>query len=105
MDAPAIQYCETTDSVQIAYWSIGQGPPALFLSPIDGSHLALEWELPKLRRFYELLSETCQLIRIGPRNSAFSDAAPATVDGYVADIEAVASSRTRRWPFSTCSPS
>ena len=90
MDAPPIQYCQTTDGVSIAYWTIGEGPLAVFANPIDGSHIALEWDLPSPRRFYERLSETCQVIRFGPRNSAFSDVAAATADGYAADIAAVA---------------
>ena len=90
MAAPPIQYCRTDVGVSIAYWTIGEGPPVLLVNPLDGTHLALEWEVPSARKFYEQLSETCQVIRYGPRNSAFSDVADTSVAGYAADIVAVA---------------
>ena len=39
MDAPPIQYARTEDGVNIAYWTLGEGPPVLMFSLPTLSHL------------------------------------------------------------------
>ena len=39
---PVIQYATTTDGVSIAYSTIGEGPPVVFLPILPLSHLQVE---------------------------------------------------------------
>ena len=90
MDAPPIQYCRSEDGTNIAWWSLGEGPPVLVPIGIFVSHIALEWEVPSFRRYYQGLAETFQVIRFDSRCSGLSDEGDLTVDGFAADIAAVA---------------
>ena len=72
MDAPPIQYCRTAAGVNIAYWTLGEGPPLLFLLPPTASHLALEWKLPTYRAFYERVAEDFTVVRYATRNAGES---------------------------------
>jgi pimeloyl-ACP methyl ester carboxylesterase/DNA-binding CsgD family transcriptional regulator len=68
---PSIQYARTDDGVNIAYYSIGEGPPLVYLAPI--SHLEAEWRYPEQRAWLERLAEHHRLIRLDFRGSGLSD--------------------------------
>jgi len=89
---PSIQYTRTTDGVNIAYWSIGEGLPVIQVPPIPWSNLKSEWEDAGHRSWYERNAQGRRLIRYDSRGSGLSDReAPAfDTDGFVMDIEAVA---------------
>jgi len=72
MDAPRIQYAKTSDGVSIAYWTMGKGPPLVFLRPEDVSHISLELGVPNLRDFYEYLTRDHTLIRYDRRGCGLS---------------------------------
>ena len=42
-NTPRIQYCRTSEGVDLAYFVIGHGPPLLWVSTIFTSHLAVNW--------------------------------------------------------------
>ena len=58
---PRIQYAKTEDGVNIAYWSMGEGNPAI---QVVGSlsHLQKEWAFPERRAFYERLAQNTTLL-------------------------------------------
>src|SRR5437867_3633565 len=88
---PRIQYCTTSDGVRIAYYALGEGDPLIVFAPAAWSHLALEWELPALREWYEYLASQRLLVRWDWRGQGMSqrevyDGSPETM---VRDLEAV----------------
>ena len=89
MDVPPIHYARTEDGVNIAYWTLGEGPPVVALDTAGLSHLALEWEVPGARGYYEGLARTFQVIRLGFRCSAPSGDGDLTFEGIAADLAAV----------------
>jgi hypothetical protein len=52
---PRIQYAQTSDGANIAYWALGEGPALVHLS-FNISHVRLEWEIPQVRDWYERLA-------------------------------------------------
>jgi pimeloyl-ACP methyl ester carboxylesterase/DNA-binding CsgD family transcriptional regulator len=64
---------QTPDGVRIAYYSLGSGSPVVILHPNPSSHLALEWEVPAFRAFYEKLTRKARLIRLDYRGSGLSE--------------------------------
>ncbi len=88
---PRIQYAKTEDGVNIAYWSLGEGPPLVQMPMIPWSHAQREWEQAPWRSLYQYLAERRRLIRYDGRGSGLSDRdleAPS-LDSYVLDLEAV----------------
>ncbi len=96
MDAPPIQYARTDDGVNIAYWTLGEGPPLLMMTTPTLSHLQLEWEVATLRNFYQGLASRFQLIRFSSRNAGLSDrnVEHLHLDDFVKDVEAVVAACT-----------
>jgi pimeloyl-ACP methyl ester carboxylesterase/DNA-binding CsgD family transcriptional regulator len=84
-----VQYALTADGVSIAFTTVGEGAPLVYLQP--HSHTLREWELPETRAWYGLLAERHRLVRLDIRHFGLSqrDAGPITVDTCVADVEAV----------------
>lgn len=89
MDAPPIQYCRTDDGVSIAYWTLGEGPAVIPMDSIGMSHVALEWDVPAMRRFYERLAQSFRVVRCDPRGTGLSDDGEISLDAYAADLAAV----------------
>jgi class 3 adenylate cyclase len=84
-----IQYCTTSDGVNIAYAVFGSGPPLLLTSMVVNSHLAMIWRMfPKP---YASLAEHFTVIRYDNRGCGLSDRQPLdfSLDASVRDIEAV----------------
>ena len=71
---PRIQYAKTSDGVSIAYWTLGEGNPLVYLHWLPlFTHVALEYRNPDFRRFYDLLATTTKLIRFDTRGAGLSD--------------------------------
>lgn len=91
MPAPPIHYTRTNDGVDIAYWTLGEGPTLFILHPPVDSHIAVEWEVPRVRRFYEDLARDFRIVRANPRCCGLSgDSEDFSVATHAADIAAVA---------------
>ena len=88
---PRIQYAKTSDGVNIAYWTMGEGPPLVYAIGPHQSHCQLEWQLPEFRALYERIGRGRQLIRYDSRGSGLSDrdVAEISLDAYLLDLEAV----------------
>jgi class 3 adenylate cyclase len=88
---PRIQYATTDDGVSIAYWTLGDGHPLVFMGDAPWSHIQMEWQIPELRQWYEKLAEGRTLVRFDQRGGGLSDRNPQEIslDGFQRDLEAV----------------
>jgi pimeloyl-ACP methyl ester carboxylesterase/DNA-binding CsgD family transcriptional regulator len=87
---PRIQYATTADGVSIAFWTLGEGVPLLYMAGGPWGHIEL-WDIPECRRWYERLAQKRMLIRYDVRGTGFSerDVSGYSLDALVLDIEAV----------------
>jgi pimeloyl-ACP methyl ester carboxylesterase/class 3 adenylate cyclase len=85
-----IRFCTRPDAVRIAYAIIGDGPPLVYARPLFG-HLELEWERAEIRNYFGALARHHTVIRWDTHGTGLSDRdrTQFTLDGQVADIEAV----------------
>ena len=88
---PRIQYAKTKDGVSIAFWTLGEGLPLVYMPVIPDSHIQLEWQDPELRRWYERLMEKRKLVRYDSRGTGLSErnVTEYSVDSLILDLEAV----------------
>ena len=89
---PQIQYARTEDGVSIAYWTLGEGEPALVvLPPLVASHIAWEWQYAPLRTWYESLAERRMIVRYDWRGQGLSDRriSDISLDPLLSDMDAV----------------
>src|SRR6266545_3242701 len=109
---PRIHYAKTSDGVNIAYCTMGDGPPFLWMPPsgMPLSHLQAEWQHSYLRAGNERVARHWTLIRYDPRGSGLSDReiSDTSLDAYVSDVEAVADKlgldKFRLWATGTNAP-
>ncbi len=87
---PRIQYAQTADGVSIAFWTLGEGTPFLYMPP-PYTHIQLEWQIPEMRRWYERLAEGRKLIRFDTRGFGLSqrEVPDLSLDSFVLDVEAL----------------
>ena len=89
---PRIQYAQTADGVSIAFWTLGEGVPLVWIMSLPFSHIQLEWQMPDIRRWFERLAQRRKLVRYDNRGSGLSDrdVTDYSLDAHVLDLEAVA---------------
>ena len=89
---PRIQYAQTTDGVNIAFWTLGDGVPLVQMPAFLLTHIHLEWQVPEFRRWYEGLVGTMQLVRYDARGAGLSERSVTdfSVDAQMLDLDAVA---------------
>ncbi len=87
-----VQICVAPDSVQIAYASVGKGPP-LFKAPNWLNHIEYEWRNPLWGPAFAALAKNHELVRFDQRGGGLSDwdVADISEDAMVSDIATVAS--------------
>jgi class 3 adenylate cyclase/pimeloyl-ACP methyl ester carboxylesterase len=85
-----IKFCMTQDGVQLAYSSIGNGPP-LVKTGNWMTHLEFDFESPIWRHLYRELARDHTLIRYDARGNGLSDRDVENVsfETFVSDLEAV----------------
>jgi len=85
-------FCTTTDGVRIAYATVGDGPPLVYVTGWPG-HLSVEWEKPHSREMIEELAQGVTLVRYDMRGSGLSDRKievdDLNLDAWLLDLEAV----------------
>ncbi len=88
---PRIQYAQTADGVSIAFWTLGEGEPLVYMPRMPWCHIQLEWQVPRSRGFLERLAEQRMLVRYDCRGTGLSDrdALEFSLDSQVLDLEAV----------------
>ena len=91
MAEPRIQYTQTTDGVNIAYRTMGEGTPFIHVSVVLGSHIEAEMQFPEFRAWHERMSRKRMLVRYDSRGCGLSDRenTEASLDAYLRDLEAV----------------
>src|ERR1044071_8595025 len=85
-----IHFCNTQDSVQIAYATVGSGPPMVKAANWL-SHLEFDWQSPIWRHLLREFSRDHTLIRYDERGNGLSDwnVADLSFNAWVADLESV----------------
>ena len=88
---PKIRYAKSADGTNIAYWTIGEGRPLVYVPVMPFSHIEREWAIPEWRRRYERLATGRRLIKYDTRGFGLSDSHPTdvTTAAHANDIEAV----------------
>ncbi len=98
---PRIQYAQTSDGVNLAYWTLGEGsPPLIHLSLNAFGHIQREWEIPECRVWCERLARGRMLVRYDSRGQGLSDRDVADYSGeaFLRDLRAI----LRRLGFDRC---
>jgi pimeloyl-ACP methyl ester carboxylesterase/DNA-binding CsgD family transcriptional regulator len=87
----SIQYAHTADGVSIAFRTLGQGAPLVYLAGGPWAHVEL-WQVPECRQWYERLARGRMLVRHDVRGTGLSerDVTDHSLDALVGDVEAVA---------------
>ena len=87
---PRIRYAITADGVSIAFWTLGEGTPLVYMTGGPWGHVEL-WDIPECRRWYVRLAQERMLIRYDVRGTGYSerDVSDHSLDALVADVEAV----------------
>jgi class 3 adenylate cyclase/pimeloyl-ACP methyl ester carboxylesterase len=91
LETPRIQYTRTVDGVSIAYYSVGEGLPIVFMPTLPFSHIEHELKIPEWREAYERLGRDRRLVRYDARGTGLSDRSRVErdIDSMVLDLEAV----------------
>src|SRR3972149_1277981 len=88
---PRIQDAKTADGGSIAFWTLGEGEPLVYMPAIPWSHIQLEWQIPFFRHFYDRLAQGRRLLRYDGRGTGSSDrdVADISLEAHILDLEAV----------------
>jgi pimeloyl-ACP methyl ester carboxylesterase/DNA-binding CsgD family transcriptional regulator len=87
---PRIRYAITADGVSIAFWTLGEGEPLVYMAGGPWGHIEL-WDIPECRRWYERLAREKMLLRYDVRGTGYSEreVSDHSLDALVADVKAV----------------
>jgi len=85
-----IRYAIARDGASIAYWTLGEGTPLVYMVGGPWSHIEL-WQVPECRGWYERLARDRMLVRYDVRGTGWSERGVSdfSLDAQVADVEAV----------------
>jgi class 3 adenylate cyclase len=89
---PRIQYAKTSDGVDIAFATAGDGPPLLMMATPPLTHVQAMWQT--VAHLYQPLAERFRLVWYDSRGSGLSDreAIDFSMDAMVRDVVAVVES-------------
>jgi pimeloyl-ACP methyl ester carboxylesterase len=92
MDAPPIQYARTEDGVNIAYWTLGEGPPQIEQPQAPYSHCECIWQVSWAPNWFTHLAARRQIVFFDHRGHGLSDreVSDYSPDAPALDIAAVA---------------
>lgn len=86
---PEISVVRSTDGVSLPFWALGEGPAFVILPRPPVSHIAMEWAIPEIRRWYRRLAAGGRsLVRYDGRNTggASRGAANITLEDHAGDL-------------------
>jgi pimeloyl-ACP methyl ester carboxylesterase/DNA-binding SARP family transcriptional activator len=85
-----IQFCTASDSVRIAYATVGEGPPIVKTANWL-THLELDWDAPIWSPLFRELARDHQVIRYDERGNGLSDwnVEDLSFEAFVTDLETV----------------
>src|SRR4029079_4858342 len=96
-----IHFCTTSDNVQIAYATVGSGPP--FVKAANWlNHLEADWKSPVWRHLLDEFSSGQTLVRYEERGNGLSDRRvdDFSLEAFVNDLESVvAAAGLERFPL------
>jgi class 3 adenylate cyclase/pimeloyl-ACP methyl ester carboxylesterase len=72
MTEPTIRFAVTEDGIDLAYWTMGSGPPLLLAPPGPVGHIAGELRVRDICDWYERLARSFTVIRFDPRGGGSS---------------------------------
>ncbi len=86
---PQVQYAKTSDGVDIAFASMGEGPPLIRVSQPGGSHVQRSWAI--FPNIFQPLTRTFRIIWYDSRGTGLSDrdAIDFSMEAMMRDLEAV----------------
>jgi len=89
MEVP-IRYARTADGVNIAFWTLGNGEPLVYMAGAPWCHIEL-LQIPECVRWYEQLAEDRMLVRYDVRGTGLSDREieDHSLTAQILDLEAV----------------
>jgi len=89
---PRVHYARAPGGASIAYATLGEGPAVLCVPPLPFSHLAAGWRVPGLRRWFELLAGSAEVVLFDALGTGLSDRDPAdfSMAALTAQLHAVA---------------
>ncbi len=71
--APTIRYATTSDGASIAFTTVGEGLPVMFMPPAPFSHLEAMWDAPGQQRWFDRLSRHAQVAIYDSRGTGLSN--------------------------------
>lgn len=74
---PPVRHAITSDGVRIAYWTLGDGLPLVYLAGGPWSHIEL-WQVLECQRWYARLAQSRMLVRYDIRGTGLR---PCAVSG------------------------
>lgn len=88
---PSIQYAQTPDGANVAFWSLGEGPALVQLPSIPFTHIQMEWDEPHWRSWYLGFGEAFRFIRYDSRGCGLSSASSLdySLKAMLEDLHAV----------------
>jgi class 3 adenylate cyclase/pimeloyl-ACP methyl ester carboxylesterase len=88
---PRIQYAKTSDGVNIAYWTLGEGAPIVEMPGLPFAVSQLEWQMAETRRWHQQLASGRKLVRYDCRGFGLSgrEVDDFTLPAMIRDLEAV----------------
>ncbi len=88
---PRIQYAKTRDGVSIAYSTLGEGMPLVYMPNHPWSHTQVAWQTPVIRSELESLAEKRKVIGYDGRGSGLSEreVSEHSLDAQLLDLEGV----------------
>jgi len=88
---PTVRFARTSDGLNIAFWTLGEGPALVQMPGFPVSHVRLEWQNAACQAYYRLLASGRTLVRYDPRGAGLSEriVEDLTIEGHVRDLEAV----------------
>ena len=87
---PLIQYATAEDGVRIAFWTLGDGPPLVYMVGGPWNHIEL-WEAEECRDWYKRLSRSHTLVRYDLRGTGHSERGVSdySIEAQMRDLRAV----------------
>jgi pimeloyl-ACP methyl ester carboxylesterase/DNA-binding CsgD family transcriptional regulator len=90
-DEPAIRYARTSDGLNIAFCTLGDGPPLVHMPGFPASHLRRQWEVEACRDYLCRLASDRLVVLYDPRGTGLSERIvdDLSMEGHLSDLEAV----------------
>ena len=88
---PPISYARSADGVSLAFTTVGEGPPLVFVPWVPFSNFRMEWQSAFLSGIFDRLAQRLTVIHYDGRGTGHSqrDVTDLSLDAMVADLKAV----------------